>query len=74
MSANADRSRGGPAVTASLRERVAAGEWAPGDALPTVAALSAEYGVARATVARALRTLETDGLVRVIPRWGTFRV
>jgi DNA-binding GntR family transcriptional regulator len=60
-------------VTASLRQRIDAGEWAPGEALPTVAALSAHYGVARSTITRALATLEDEGLVRVISRWGTFR-
>jgi DNA-binding GntR family transcriptional regulator len=60
-------------VAASLRQRIAAGEWQPGDALPTVAALADHYDVARATVTRALRTLESEGLIRIIPRWGTFR-
>jgi DNA-binding GntR family transcriptional regulator len=56
-----------------LRRRVGAGEWASGEALPTVAALAGQYGVARGTVARALRALESDGLLRIVPRWGTFR-
>jgi len=60
-------------VAARLRERIAAGEWAPDEALPSVAALAAEYGVARSSVARALRLLADDGLVTVRPRWGTFR-
>jgi DNA-binding GntR family transcriptional regulator len=60
-------------VAASLRERIEAGEWAPGDQLPTVAELSEHYQVARSAVARALRMLEDDGLVEVIARWGTFR-
>jgi GntR family transcriptional regulator len=65
--------RPGETVAARLRQRIAAGEWAPGEALPTVAVLADQYDVARATVARALRVLETEGLVRVVPRWGTFR-
>lgn len=60
-------------VADSLRQRIAAGEWQPGEALPTVAALAEHYHVARATVARTLRTLEAEGLIRVVPRWGTFR-
>lgn len=60
-------------VAASLRQRIAAGEWAPGEALPTVTELSAHYQVARATVTRTLRVLEAEGLIRVVPRWGTFR-
>jgi GntR family transcriptional regulator len=59
-------------VAASLRQRIAAGEWSPGDALPTVAALSEHYHVARATITRTLRMLEAEGLVEVVPRWGSF--
>ena len=58
---------------ADLRHRVEAGEWASGAALPSVAVLAAHYGVARGSVARALRVLEADELVRIVPRWGTFR-
>jgi DNA-binding GntR family transcriptional regulator len=61
-------------VAASLRQRIAAGEWEPGAALPTVATLAAHYHVARQTVTRTLHALEAEGLVRVVPRWGTFRV
>ena len=60
-------------MAASLRQRIADGEWAPGEALPTVAALAESYHAARATVTRTLRVLEAEGLVRVVPRWGTFR-
>jgi len=60
-------------VFSALRARIEAGEWQPDQALPSVAVLAAEYGASRATVARVLRKLEADGLVRVIPRWGTFR-
>jgi DNA-binding FadR family transcriptional regulator len=60
-------------VLAGLRARIAAGEWAGGEALPTVAALAGQYGVARSSVTRALRVLEAEGLVRIVPRWGTFR-
>lgn len=60
-------------VTSDLRRRVSAGEWQPDQALPSVAALAAEYEVSRATVSRALKTLESEGLVRIVSRWGTFR-
>jgi DNA-binding GntR family transcriptional regulator len=59
-------------VAADLRRRIAAGEWQPGEALPTVAALAGHYGVSKATVTRTLRILAAEGLVRVVPRWGTF--
>jgi len=60
-------------VLTELRRRLDAGEWEKDQALPPVADLAAEYGVARGTVARALKQLEEEGLVRVVPRWGTFR-
>lgn len=56
-----------------LRERIAAGEWRPGEALPTVAALSEHYGVSPGVVQRVLKRLQEDGLVNVVARWGTFR-
>jgi GntR family transcriptional regulator len=59
-------------VAISLRQRIAAGEWKAGEALPTVAALSESYHVARATVTRTLRVLQDEGLVEIVPRWGTF--
>ncbi len=60
-------------VAGDLRRRIAAGEWQQGEALPTVAALAAHYDVSKATVTRTLRILADEGLVRVVPRWGTFR-
>lgn len=61
-------------MEADLRRRLAAGEWRSGQALPTVATLSAHYQVSPGVVARVLKRLEADGLVRVVPRWGTFRL
>ena len=43
------------------------------EALPTVAVLAGHYGVSKATVTRTLRILADEGLVQVVPRWGTFR-
>ena len=60
-------------VEADLRRRLDAGEWATGEALPPVAQLAGEYGVARGTVAKVLAKLADEGLVRIVPRWGTFR-
>jgi DNA-binding GntR family transcriptional regulator len=41
--------------------------------LPPVAELAAQYGVARNTVLKALRMLVDEGLIEIIPNWGTFR-
>jgi GntR family transcriptional regulator len=59
-------------VSADLRRRIAAGEWAVDDPLPPVGDLAAHYGVSRSTVTRAMRVLAGEGLVRIVPRWGTF--
>jgi DNA-binding GntR family transcriptional regulator len=60
-------------VEADLRRRCTSGEWAPGERLPAVADLAAHYGVARNTVIKALRRLADDGLIEIVPNWGTFR-
>jgi GntR family transcriptional regulator len=60
-------------VEADLRRRIEADEWASGQALPSIASLAEHYGVSRATVAKALRRMAGDGLVEVVPQWGTFR-
>ena len=41
--------------------------------LPTVADLAEHYSVSPGVIQRVLKRLQADGLVRVIPRWGTFR-
>jgi len=40
--------------------------------MPSVAAFAAEYGVSRSAVASALRRIADDGLIEVVPQWGTF--
>jgi DNA-binding GntR family transcriptional regulator len=56
-------------ISADLREKLAAGVIAAGDTVP-IDPLSREWGTSRATVAKALRTLEGDGLVRRYPGYG----
>jgi GntR family transcriptional regulator len=65
--------RPGERVERDLRERITSGEWQPGNALPTVAALSQDYSVSPGVIQRVLRRLQADGLVTVVARWGTFR-
>jgi DNA-binding GntR family transcriptional regulator len=60
-------------VAADLRRRIAADEWAADEALPTTVALAEHYRVSQSTITRVLRILAADGLVRTVPRWGTFR-
>lgn len=60
------------AVADALRERMDAGEWLPGEALPSVSALSAEYNVSTSTAGRAIRVLADEGKVTTVKGWGTF--
>jgi GntR family transcriptional regulator len=60
------------AVADALRERIEAGEWLPGEALPSVTALSAEYGVSTSTAGRAIRVLADEGKVTTVRGWGVF--
>lgn len=60
------------AVATSLTERVAAGEWAVGERLPSERALATAYGVGLNTVRRAVATLERDGLLTRVQGAGTF--
>ena len=55
-----------------LRGRLARWEWSPGDKLPTEAELVEMYGVSRATVRQAIKTLESQGLVATRHGRGTF--
>lgn len=50
-------------VVDAITARIAAGEWRPGDKLPTQAALAAEYETSVSTVKAALRILRERGLV-----------
>jgi DNA-binding GntR family transcriptional regulator len=60
------------AISAALRERIEAGEWLPGEQIPSVRQLAEEYGVAIGTARRALTVLRDEGLIVVTPSWGAF--
>ncbi|GAA2073709.1 GntR family transcriptional regulator [Pseudolysinimonas kribbensis] len=55
-----------------LRQRLDDGEWGAGDKLPTESELCAHYGVSRATVRQALRSLGGDGLIVIRQGVGSF--
>ena len=55
-----------------LREKIHAGQFSPGQRIPTEAELAAEYGVSRITVRQALAALEQEGLIRREAGRGTF--
>lgn len=55
-----------------FRRRIEQGVWPPGKQIPTVDGLSAECGVARATIRQALDQLEAEGLIERFRAKGTF--
>jgi GntR family transcriptional regulator len=55
-----------------LRGKIVAGEWHPGDTLPSEAELTEQYQVSRATVRQALEELVSDGLIYRQQGRGTF--
>jgi GntR family transcriptional regulator len=60
------------AVSNALRERIQAGEWLPGEQIPSVRQIGEQYGVSLATARRAVAVLRDEGLVVVTPSWGAF--
>lgn len=58
----------------ALGDRIREGRIAPGDKLPTEAAIMAEFGVSRTVVREALSKLQAAGLVRTRHGIGTFAV
>jgi len=57
-------------LLSTLRAQILSGRIAPGTFLPTVRRLSVKQGVAHGTAWRALKALESEGLVEVHPRRG----
>ena len=60
------------AVADALRERLDAGEWLPGEALPSLAQLGESYSVSRSTVDRAVHILVAEGRLTTVKGWGVF--
>lgn len=48
-----------------MKQKILAGEWAPGDRLPTLQQLAADFSVSVTTVREALRILESQGNVSI---------
>ena len=57
-------------LAAILRGRIEAGEIAA--RLPGEKTLQQEFGLALATVRKAVKVLREEGLVRTVPGWGTY--
>ncbi|MER7751587.1 TetR/AcrR family transcriptional regulator C-terminal domain-containing protein [Kitasatospora sp. NPDC097643] len=58
-------------ILAELRRRIAAGELAPGERVPSTRRITREWGVAMATATKVLTRLREEGLVRAVPGVGT---
>lgn len=63
--------KGWEQIKAEVLRRIRARDWVPGGIIPTEEALAAEFGVARATVNRALRELAEAGLLERRRKAGT---
>jgi len=59
-------------VHAALLRALQSGKWKPGERIPTESQLEQQFGVSRITVARAVRDLESAGLVERRRGAGTF--
>jgi GntR family transcriptional regulator, histidine utilization repressor len=59
-------------VKQHLKDGLARGRWNPGELMPSEAELVVEFGISRMTVNRALRELQSEGLVQRVQGVGTF--
>jgi GntR family transcriptional regulator len=59
-------------VADSIRQRLLAGHWQPGQQLPTEREMCAQFGVSQITVRRAMQILEEENLVERRQGSGTF--
>jgi GntR family transcriptional regulator len=59
-------------LAAALQERIRAGEWAPGEAIPSESSLAQVYGVALGTMRQAMALLVQDGVLQRQHGKGTF--
>jgi GntR family transcriptional regulator len=57
-------------LAAGLRRKILAGEFAPGQPVPSITTLSQELGHARGTCRKAMRLLEQEELLTFIPGLG----
>ncbi|MBM7566091.1 FadR/GntR family transcriptional regulator [Paenibacillus sacheonensis] len=59
-------------VARQLHQQLTSGELSPGDKLPSVVDLAAEYGVGRSTIREALSALKAKGLLDIRQGGGTY--
>jgi DNA-binding GntR family transcriptional regulator len=59
-------------LAAILAAQIRRGDWKPDRAIPSEAQLVQRYGIARATVRRAIALLVDKGVLYVVPQRGTY--
>src|ERR1051325_9097237 len=59
-------------IAAQIRAQIRRGDWAPGERLPSIPAIAAQYGVAKQTVQRTIDQLRIEGILITKPGSGTF--
>ncbi|HEX6526773.1 MAG TPA: winged helix-turn-helix domain-containing protein [Streptosporangiaceae bacterium] len=59
-------------LAAFLRKEIASGRLGPGSRLPSITVLCRERKTSRRTAARAMRVLESEGLIQRVPGLGYF--
>ncbi len=59
-------------IAAFLRAKIVSGELPPDTKIPSHIALAGQYKVSPETAAKAVRILRDEGLVQVVPGYGTF--
>jgi DNA-binding GntR family transcriptional regulator len=59
-------------IASLVRAEITDGSLQPGQPTPSITTLAQEHGVARQTAAKALRLLESEGLVYRVPGLGYF--
>jgi GntR family transcriptional regulator, histidine utilization repressor len=59
-------------IRAYVLQKLASGEWAPGERIPSETELTARFGASRMTVHHALKALSAEGWLRRVKGLGTF--
>src|SRR5438034_10521013 len=59
-------------IASALRAQIRRGDWAPGERLPSIPAIAAQYGVPKQTVQRPIDALRIEGLLITKPGSGTY--
>src|ERR1051326_602424 len=59
-------------IAAQIRAQIRRGDWAPGERLPSIPAIAAQYGVAKQTGQRTIDQLRIEGVLITKPGSGTY--